>query len=206
MNSLPYLRCQLARPLAMAVMLLVASLTVDAAPGAHGPNGEHLDAPTSTAGTATSVPSFETRSELFEMVGRLQGGELSMLIHRYETNEPVLQAEVEIESGTLSAKAPFHSDLGDYAIADAAMLKLLASPGEHALVITVKAGDDVDLLDGVLKVPEEAHSHDGEHGHGHGIPRSAWVIAGFLVLIATGALWSRRSRRMQSAVTEGAAQ
>ncbi|MBN8751062.1 MAG: hypothetical protein J0I65_26710 [Variovorax sp.] len=190
----------------MAAMLFLASLTVDAAPGAHGPNGEHLDAPTSAGRTASAAPSFETRSELFEMVGRLQGGELSMLIHRYETNEPVLQAEVEIESGTLSAKAPFHSDFGDYAIADDAMLKLLASPGEHALVITVKAGDDVDLLDGVLKVPEAAHSHDGEHGHGHGIPRSAWVIAGFLALIAAGALWSRRSRRTQSAATEGAMQ
>ena len=191
------------RPLALALLLGLSCAPAWSAPGAHGPNGEHLDAPVPASASGRAVPGFDTHSELFEMVGRLQGGELSMLIHRYETNEPVLQAEVEIESGTLSAKAPFHADIGDYAIADAAMLKLLASPGEHALVITVRAGDDVDLLDGVLKVPETSHSHDGEHGHAHGIPRSAWVIAGFLVLIATGALWARRSRRTQFSAAEG---
>ena len=41
------------------------------------------------------MPSFEARSEAFELVGRLQGGELSILINRFATNEPVLNATVE---------------------------------------------------------------------------------------------------------------
>lgn len=204
MNLIHQARSRLLHTLALAGMLGLWSSNSWAAPGAHGPNGEHLDAPASAAASSDAAPSFESHSELFEMVGRLQGGELSMLIHRYETNEPVLKADVEVESGSLSAKAPFHSDIGDYAIADPALLKLLGTPGEHALVITVKAGDDVDLLDGVLRVPEAVDAHDGDHGHG--VPRSVWVIAAFLLIIASGTLWSRRSRHRAGAPAQGAAQ
>ena len=45
-----------------------------ASPGAHGPNGEHLDA-APTAGATSSAPRFEAKSESYELVGRLQGGE-----------------------------------------------------------------------------------------------------------------------------------
>ena len=56
-----------------------------AAPGAHGPNGEHLDGP-ATQVQGSSAPRLETRSESFEMVGRLSVSEFSMFINRYETN------------------------------------------------------------------------------------------------------------------------
>jgi hypothetical protein len=197
---------QLLCTLALAGVLTLSSSISWATPGAHGPNGEHLDVPALTGSSAEAAPSFEAHSELFELAGRLQGGELSMLIHRYETNEPVQQADVEVESGALTAKAPFHSDIGDYAVADPALLKLLGTPGEHALVMTIKAGNDVDLLDGVLRVPGPTDTHAGDQSHGHGVPRSAWVIAVFLANIAAGSLWSRRQRRTAGATAQGAAQ
>src|SRR3989475_3904658 len=52
-----------------------------AAPGAHGPNGEHLDGP-ATQVQGSSAPRLETRSESFEMVGRLSVSEFSMFINR----------------------------------------------------------------------------------------------------------------------------
>src|SRR2546427_11870866 len=78
----------------------------------HGPNGEHLDGP-ATQVQGSSAPRLETRSESFEMVGRLSVSEFSMFINRYETNEPVLNAQVELELGNLKATAPFHADQGD---------------------------------------------------------------------------------------------
>lgn len=93
-------------------VLVLAGTPSYAAPGAHGPNGEHLDAPAQAGVNSGPVPSFEARSEAFELVGRLQGGELSILINRFATNEPVLNATVEVETGNLKAPAKFHADMG----------------------------------------------------------------------------------------------
>ncbi|WP_395058470.1 hypothetical protein [Polaromonas sp.] len=167
---------------------LFAAATAFAAPGAHGPNGEHLDAPAASGGAINSAPRFEAQSDMFEVVGRLQGGEFSMLINRFATNEPVLDAKVEIESGALKAQARFHADLGDYAVDDAAMLKALSLPGEHPLVITVLAGTEADLLDGSLRVTAAAEAH----GHG----ASYWVggALAVAVFLAAGFYYSRRSK------------
>ena len=154
-----------------------------AAPGAHGPNGEHLDAPAAAAAGA-AAPRIEAKSEAFELVGQLQGGELSILINRFATNEPVLNASVEVESGNLKAKAPFHADHGDYTVADEAFLKAVGRPGSHPLVITVTAGKEADLLEGALTVPEESH----EHATGAAGWRS-WATAALAGLLAAGIAW-----------------
>ncbi|MDP3605985.1 MAG: hypothetical protein Q8R59_09610, partial [Polaromonas sp.] len=63
------------------LVVMLAGVPAFAAPGAHGPNGEHLDAPAASGGAVNAAPRFEAQSDLFEVVGRLQGGELSMLIN-----------------------------------------------------------------------------------------------------------------------------
>ncbi len=100
-------------------------------------------------------------AEAFELVGRLQGGELSILIDRYETNEPVLNGTLEVEFNGIKAPAKFHADHGDYAVSDERLLKALAVPGKHALVFTLTAGNDSDLLEGTLEVtaPQAAQEH-----------------------------------------------
>lgn len=181
-------------PLAFAAFLAV-SMTVFAAPGAHGPDGEHLDAaPTTSAGPAAAYPRFVTQSETFELVGRLQGGELSMFINRYETNEPVLDAEVEVESGELKARAKFHSDMGDYAVDDAALLNALAAEGQHPLLITIVAGADSDLLDGTLVVAAIDHAHDDDHEHWSS-SKTGILAGGVVVAVAIGSLALRRRRK-----------
>lgn len=197
-----------ARALLLSAALACPALPALAGPGAHGPNGEHLDTPAAAAGAAAAAfPRLETRSELFELVATLSGGELSMLIDRYDTNEPVLQARVEVESGGHKAVAKFHADHGDYAIDDEALLKALSQPGEHALVFTVIAGEDSDLLDGTLSVREGAVDDAAGQGHpyaaapqadpGHApafpVSNTAAALAG-LGLLGAGALWWRRRR------------
>lgn len=161
-------------------LVLLLSASAFAAPGAHGPNGEHLDTPAAATSTAATAPRMEAKSETFELVAHLRDDELSMLINRFETNEPVLDAKVEVESGSVKAVAKFHSDHGDYAIDDPAFLKALKAPGAHALVITVLAGADSDLLEGTLNTEGAAagHSHDDEHGHG--VPVIVWIALALL--------------------------
>jgi hypothetical protein len=179
----------LLRHTAFAAWLCVAA-SAWAGPGAHGPNGEHLDGPASHSHSVTSTaPRMEAKSEDFELLATLTEDELSILIDRFATNEPVLNAQVEVETGQLKAVAKFHADHGDYAVADAEFLKALAAPGEHALVITVNTGKESDLLDGVLKV--DAAAADAPV---HAVPRWVWAGAAALVLLAAGVL-VRRSRR-----------
>jgi hypothetical protein len=174
-----------------ALLFLFCAAGAMASPGAHGPNGEHLDGPTQAASGASKAPRMEAKSESFELVGQLREDEFSMLVNRFETNEPVLDAKVEIETGALKAAAKFHADMGDYAVDDAAFLKALKAPGAHAVVVTVVAGAESDLLEGTLTSGgDDAHSH--EDGHSHGMPVTAWLV---LALVALGLVIYALSRR-----------
>lgn len=205
----PTILLPLRRPL-LALALGWFAAAASAAPGAHGPNGEHLDAPQSGTMAVSTAPRLDAKSELFELVARLEGGEFSILIDNFATNEPVLKADVEVESGSLKAKAKFHADLGDYSVDDPAMLKLLSAPGEHPIVITVLAGEQTDLLDGVLRVGPgqvqkagHGHSHDGghddDHGHAHGISWWRWALGAFIVLLLAIS-WKWRNKTTGHAV------
>jgi hypothetical protein len=175
----------------IALLMLLASPFVWASPGAHGPNGEHLDTPAAAASSNTN-PRFEAKTEAFELVGALTGSELSILIDRYATNEPVLGATVEVESSGVKAIAKFTADVGSYVVADTPLLKRLSEPGTHPLVITVLAGQETDLVDARLVVSHpaaDAVSDDHGHSHGPGLaahahdmnPRTKW-FAGLALL------------------------
>jgi hypothetical protein len=192
---------------ALSTLLLVATPSAMAAPGAHGPNGEHLDAPT-TMRAASTLPRIEAKSEVFELVAELRPSELAIVVDRYETNEPVLGAKLEVESGSIKAVAAFRAEQGDYAVTDAALLKALAAPGEHGLVFTLVAGKDSDLLDGTLvgtaggvvtgaTKDDHGHAHGGDdHGHDHELERAAWIGAGVSALgLIGGIAWWRQRRR-----------
>jgi hypothetical protein len=175
-----------------ALLALATSLPALAGPGAHGPNGEHLDAPAQAATGAHAAPRLEAKTEQFELVATLAGGELSLLIDRFETNEPLLDAKVEVESGGLKAPARFHADHGDYAVDDPALLTLLGQPGAHALLITVLAGQESDLLDGTLKV---AAPDPVSHANSAWGAAAKWLGAGFALLLGLLLIW--RLRRSQ---------
>lgn len=168
-----------------------------ALPGAHGPGGEHLDGAAVQSASHGSRPRVETQSELFELVAYLHERELSVMINRFETNEPVLNASVEIATGATKANAKFHADHGDYALDDAALLKLLSAPGRHPLIFTIIAGNDSDLLEGTLAVaPAYGESHG--HGHSHWIEYLLIALGAIAVIGIAVVLWRRRTRRRMS--------
>lgn len=194
---------------ACSAVLLLAPAPGRAAPGAHGPNGEHLDGPAARRATS-ALPRVEATSEAFELVAELRAGEFAIVVDRYPTNEPVLGARLEVESGAHKAVAAFRAEQGDYVITNPALLKALAAPGEHGLVFTLAAGTDNDLLDGTLvsaaggaaaaaTAAKAGHGHahgDDDHGHGHALERAAYIGAGVAAVgLIGGLVWRRRRRR-----------
>lgn len=215
--NLLHTRCTLQhlKAAALSALLMIATTSTMAGPGAHGPNGEHLDSP-ATMRAASALPRVEAKSETFELVAELHPSELVIFVDRYETNESVLGAKLEVESGALKAVAAFRAEQGDYAVTDAAMLKALAAPGEHGLVFTLVAGKDSDLLDGTL-VPtagnivtaaakdDHGHAHGGDdHGHDHKLERAAWIGAGVAALGLIGGIAWWRQRRRDAGKLQGA--
>lgn len=156
-----------------------------------GPGHDHGDsAPTSN--TVKLSPRFEAHSDLFEVVGVLAKGELSITVDRYKNNEPVLNAKVELESGSTKLTGKFHADHGDYRLAS----KPFEKPGTYPISLTITAGDEIDILAGSLVVP------DPEAGHDHTSDVFAWkrwaVICTLIaaLLVVTIFIVRRRATRI----------
>jgi hypothetical protein len=118
-----------------------------------GHDHSHDEAPQLAAGPV--LPRFEAHSDLFEVVGVLHSDELSVFVDRFNSNAPVLGAKVELESASTKATGQFHEDHGDYSFALASFNK----PGSHPITLTIKDGEDIDMLAGNLVVPEQVASH-----------------------------------------------
>lgn len=176
--------------LALTLALATAASAAFASPGAHGPNGEHLDGAAANGPAAGSVPRVETFSEAFELVGHLSGGELSIMVDRYDTNEPVLNGKLEVQYKNMKAQARFHADIGDYAIDDQKLLKALAAPGKHALLFTFAANDESDLLEGTLEVQQQHGQQPAPAGR-----RWWWLLLLLLPLLAVPAALRARAHR-----------
>lgn len=189
----------------LTLTAMLFTLNLQASPGAHGPNGEHLDGAVSSAASSDSTPRFEAFTENFELVGKLYDTELSVFVEEYKTNVPVLKANLELEVDGLKAKATFHEDAGDYAFDDLKVLEALKKPGEHELVFTLNTNEDSDLVLGTLvtgkSIAEYSNGHEdhADHGHEHGghldellHSPMAWAGAALLVLIGLVVIVRRR--------------
>lgn len=167
-----------------AAILIAGSLAAQA-----GEGHDHGEAPAAAAGK--SLPVVTAVSESFELVGRLHHDELSILIDRAATTEPVLNATLTIDVDGRSIVAPFHADHGDYSLSDPAALAKLHQVGSKPLTFTLVAANDSDLLTGELDVHDE---QPGVAEHLHGWKEYAlWAGAG-LAGLALLSLLVRRIR------------
>lgn len=175
-------------------LLLSCACVVHAGPGAHGPNGEHLDAPASSGAAVDAQPTIEANTEAFELVGTLAADELSVMVDRYATNEPVLNGNLEVEFNGIKAQGKLHADFGDYSFTDEKLLRALRQPGNHALVFTLIAGIESDLIEGSLNVVADGHA-DGFGPFWKA--RWPWIIV-FVALAlaaAAGLVWRRHTQK-----------
>ena len=138
-------------------------------------------------GDAAPVPKVLAVSEQFEAVGRLETNGLIFFVDRADSNAPVLNARLAVEFEGKSVDATFRPEQGDYLIADAAWLAPLRREGEHALALTLIAGEESDLLTGELDV------HLGQKS---GLTAAAidarWLAAGASLMVAGFLIWRRR--------------
>jgi hypothetical protein len=134
----------------LIIMMMVSAISTVAAQDGHG----HDHDKPAAAGTAS--PRVEAHSDLFELVGIVDKGQMTVYLDRYATNEPVLGAKLEYESGTNKGVAAPQAD-GTYLI----KFDALAKPGELPFAFTVSAGSDTDLLAGDLAL-SDPHDHANE--------------------------------------------
>ncbi|MDK1312060.1 hypothetical protein [Pseudoalteromonas ardens] len=175
---------------------LIASLFVlsnaMASPGAHGPNGEHLDTRAKVA--SSTNPKFESFTETFELAGELLENELVIYLHDFKTNTPVAHASLDLELGNLSASAEFSEQLQAYVLTQPAMLFQLKQPGLHEIVLTILTEHSGDLLVANLEnhqVAEDAGAHaNSEHDeHHHDFP---WLMIGLCIGVFIAGLFLGR--------------
>lgn len=141
---------------------------------AHAGEGhDHGDAPAEASGPA--VPRFAAVSETFELVGVVNGKQLTLYLDRFADNSPVKDAKLELELGGAKVEVKPHGE-GEFEATLAQELK----PGVIPVTATVVAGNETDLLAGELDVHDAAHE-DAAHAHGWQ-EYAAWAVGGLAAL------------------------
>lgn len=171
------------------VLLLGTALAAAALPAlAHGDEDHSEPHAVATAPMAAQSPRTEAQTDAFELVASLEQDRLVLHIDRFDTNEPVEGAQVEVDTGTMQAKAT-QSSPGVYWVAQGA----LGQPGKHPLTITIETEDTADLLTATLEVPAApAPTTSGPISE----PWMAWGLGGTLLLSGAGLLALRRRPRV----------
>lgn len=169
----------------VAIVLIVSSLFATAwAAGDHGAEGP------AAAGAVTS-PRISSHSDLFELVGVVENSEMKIYLDRYASNEPVIDAKIEVEAGTAKGSATPQPD-GSYSFKH----ELLGKPGTLAVNFVVATGKDSDLLAGDLVITDP-HADDDHAGATR--PWLRWAAyAGAALLLAAIAALAWRNRRRKS--------
>ena len=138
----------------------------------------HDDAPAAQAGAA--LPRFSAASELFELVGVLDGKQLTLYLDHAASNAPVNGATLELELGGAKLKAAAKADAeGEFAV----QLDSEPKPGVIPVTAFVVAGSETDLLAGELDLHGDEHAQEPASGG------SRWKLFGgaALALVALGA-------------------
>ena len=179
-NALAALPAALLAPLLAPLLVLLLGQAPLPAQAHDGDDNAPAAAP------AQAAPRFTLDSELFELVGVVNGHTLALYLDRADDNRPVPGAQLELElAGQRLAVTPVGD--GEYRAELAAPL----TEGSLPVTATVVAGDDSDLLAGAL----DWHAPTAAPSPGTG-GRMRWLAGAAGALAALGAaLWAWRGRR-----------
>jgi RND family efflux transporter MFP subunit len=169
---------------------VIAALVLIGTGALHAHEGHDHGAPSAPV-NANAAPRGEAATDSFELVAIVQGGELALFIDRFQTNEPVENAKVEVETPSGPVAAAAHAG-------DAYRLKapFLSKPGRYDLLVTVTAGDATEILPVSLTVPE-ARPAPAQNTHGWSLPGLTSLLITSLAAFGAGigfaAMWRRRT-------------
>lgn len=160
----------LSRPLAIA--LTTAGLV--AAPVAQADAGHDHGGTAAPRPPDPAQPRFAATSDLFELVGVVNGRQLTIYLDHSADNSPVQGATIQLDLGGTRIDPKPRAD-GEF---EATMNQPLA-PGVVPVTATVTAGQENDLLAGEVEIPEAARAAAPQ---ARGWPRFAgWAAAGLFV-------------------------
>ncbi|RTL31389.1 MAG: hypothetical protein EKK47_08085 [Burkholderiales bacterium] len=172
--------------------LLSAGLPWSAWP--HG-GEDHGDTPAVTA-PAEQAPRAVAQTESFELVAVLDTHAkppmLTLYLDKVDTNEPVSQASVDVEGGTVKAQATAREP-GVYTVSADAWSK----PGRYPLTISVQSAEGADLLDTTLvhQADDDAHDHPDAMASPRHWPWLALSILAAVAIVGLGWFIRQHARR-----------
>ena len=151
-----------------------------------GAGHDHGEAPVAAAGTA--LPRFAATSDLFELVGVLDGQKIALYLDHAGDNSPVKDARLELDIAGTNVPVT--------RVAEGEFQATLAAPlaeGVSPVTATVAAGNETDLLAGEIDLHPAAHTDAAPTG----LASRTVLIAGAMVavLVALVAVWSLRRGR-----------
>jgi hypothetical protein len=153
---------------------------------AHG-GEDHGTAETPAAISLPVAARAYAQTEDFELVVQIHGSDLNITLDRFATNVPVVDAQIEVESGSAFKAQAQQVAPGVYTVrADA-----LAAPGTYALSFSIQTEDAADLLATTLDTSAPVQTLAHVHSWREWI---SWILSG-LVLAAGLALVVVRRRR-----------
>ena len=172
------------RAWALALLFSLLPLFAFAGGGDDHSHGPEVSVP--VAAPATSGERLELKSPDLELLGILSDGKLTLYADRYATNEPILNAKIELESKgrklqMLATKEGSYTAAADW----------LEQPGTHEIVVSVEAGELQDLLIGTLLVPALKPEANGRSWLDYG----KWAAGGSAAVIALLVLFKLMRRR-----------
>jgi len=141
------------------------------------------------APTGSALPRFAATSTRFEMVGVVNGKEVTLYLDRFEDNAPVKGATIDLDVGGAKVALKEHED-GEFEGEMARALK----PGVTPITATVVADGETDLLIGELDMHADDHA-DEAHTHGSR-EYAAWGIGAAAAALMLAWL-GRRSFRIR---------
>ncbi len=144
---------------ALTTLGLAAALLSVGTPTLAGEGHDHGNAAPGATGSA--LPRFAAVSETFELVGVLDGKQVTLYLDRFADNAPVRGARIELEVAGVKFKAETHGD-DAYEV----VLSEAPKPGVLPVIATVTVGAEVDLLVGELDLHEAVHATAPAHEHG----------------------------------------
>lgn len=181
--------------LAMAALSLATLLF---APVAALASDDHDHGGAAPAAAGPAQPRFAAVSETFELVGVLNGKQITLYLDRSADNSPVHDAQIELEIAGTQFKAEKHGDAEyEVVLADA------PKTGVLPITATVTAGKEVDLLAGELDIHADAHANEAAHTHSW-TEYAGWAI-GAIVVLALLVFAGRRVMASRQARMGGAA-
>jgi hypothetical protein len=132
-----------------ALIALIAAALSSAGSLAGSVTSRDIDSGATHASNGPGQARLETNNRRLGLVARLHSKKLQIYVDHFATNEPLLNASVQVRLGKVQASGTFDPDKEEYEIADPTFLAALSEGGEHKLDFII---NDSDTLSGSMSI------------------------------------------------------